>query len=273
MFLRDEDIKALIATNAIENVSDMTSDEDGSKSPIQPSSFDVSIGKIYVPGKFPEELGGVENPLTKNHTLAPGETAIVETAEILHLPEDVGSFGFPPTSVSNVAVLITNLGHIDPGYDGTIRFTLVNMGKNAYSLKARDVIHTMLFFKLNEAPKKCFRDRNPSISTINGLQGVNAELLSSLNTDFLNVGERASNAAKIAVNKQIPRWSMLTTIAVALIAAGFNYSSFNSKLDAFDKKIEQKLSSIELEEKVKELTEKVDKLTQEKNKLKDKVKK
>ena len=270
MFLRDEDIKKLISNNVIENISDTTSDVDGNKSPIQPCSFDVSIGKIYVPGIAPEELGGVKNPI-KNYTLGPGETAIVETAEVFHLPKNIGSFGFPPTSVSNVGVLITNLGHIDPGYDGTIRFTLVNMGKKAYSLKTRDVIHTMLFFKLALAPNKCFRERNPSITQPDGLQGVNAELLSSLNTDFLNVRERAKNAAKIAVNVQIPRWTMIGTIAVAVIAAIFNYNSFSSKLDAFDKKIEEKLSSIELEKKVEELTDKVNKLTKVKSENTKKV--
>jgi dCTP deaminase len=261
MFLRDEDIKNLIANKAIENMSDVTSDIDGRKSPIQPCSFDVSIGKIYVPGIAPGELGGVNNPI-KIHTLNPGETAIVETSEVFHLPQDVGSFGFPPTSVSNVGVLITNLGHVDPGYDGTIKFTLVNMGRKAYSLKARDVIHTMLFFRLAEAPMKCFRERDPSIDKKIGLQGVNAELLSSLNTDFLNVDERAKSAATIAVKANITLWSLIGTIVAALIYAAFSYSTFNSRLNSFDTKIEEKLSSIELEKKVKELTEKVDKLTQ-----------
>jgi dCTP deaminase len=264
MFLRDEDIKELIAAKAIENTADFTSDEDGNKSPIQPCSFDVSIGKIYVPGIAPEELGGINKPI-KTHTLGPGETVIVETAEVFHLPPNIGSFGFPPTSVSNVGVLITNLGHVDPGYDGTIRFTLVNMGKKAYSLKVRDVIHTMLFFKLAAVPTKCFRERNPSISKDDGIQGINAELLSSLNTDFLNVDERAKSAATIAVNTKIPRWTLVGAIATALIAGFFSYSNFDSRLNSFDKKIEERLSSLDLANKVKELTEKVDKLAQEKS--------
>src|SRR5687768_7061533 len=138
MFLRDEEIKKLIEDGYIENVRS-SGNWNSADSPVQPCSLDLRIGRIYLPTARDSALGSCEKPLTA-HTLGVGETVVVETMEVLHLPAHIGAFGFPPTSVSNVGVLVTNLGHIDPGFHGSIKFTLVNMGRKPYSLRRGDNI-------------------------------------------------------------------------------------------------------------------------------------
>ena len=257
MFLRDEDIKKLVNEGAITNVADMTSDPDGPKSPVQPSSIDLTIGKIFVPGAAPADAGGRDMP-KERHSLTPGETVVVETAESFHLPSSIGGFGFPPTSVSNVAVLVTNLGHIDPGYDGTIRFTLVNMGHEPYSLKVREPIYTLLLFKLQDLPTKDFRSRHPEIDPKAGYVGVRQELLNSLTRDFLDVGKRAEQAAKEAVTEELKnpyRTAMATGLGViATLILGI-YTSC-SRIEG----VEEKIPSLEnkLQDQISELRKQTD---------------
>jgi hypothetical protein len=51
-------------------------------SPIQPSSIDLHIGSIYLPGAKLSEKGSEITPLGA-HTLLPGQTAVVVTLETL----------------------------------------------------------------------------------------------------------------------------------------------------------------------------------------------
>ena len=254
MFLRDQDIRDLIAKGGIEHIADFTSDPDGPKSPVQPCSLDLTIGKIYVPGVPAEGPGGSENPKTANHLLQPGMTAVVETREVFHLPNNIGAFGFPPTAVSKVAVLLTNLGHIDPGYDGTIRFTLLNMGLDAYTLRVGDPIYTLLLFQLQQDSNKSYRDRHPQINTKTGSTGVDQPLLDSLSVDFLDVTSRAervaSEKAAEAVSKELRSRSVLTavmSVLTAIIAAaatlGVSMFSTCSRVD----RIEGGLSNLKAE--------------------------
>jgi deoxycytidine triphosphate deaminase len=83
-------------------------------SPVQPSSIDLHIGSIYVPGTKHGEDGSEDKALT-SHTLGPGQTALVTTLETLNLPNNVAAIGFPPSRISAQGILMTNPGHVDPG--------------------------------------------------------------------------------------------------------------------------------------------------------------
>src|SRR5260370_3383709 len=90
-------------------------------SPIQACSIDWRIGKIFIPGKTGKADGSQDCPL-ELHALESGQTAVVSTLEELCLPNDVAAIGFPPNRVSVKGMLMTNPGHIDPGYAGPMRF-------------------------------------------------------------------------------------------------------------------------------------------------------
>ena len=252
MFLRDEDIKSLVSNGSIINVADMTSNPDGPMSPIQPCSLDLTIGKIFLPRTASGNLGGCDIP-KEDHSLKVGETVVVETAEVFHLPRDIGGFGFPPTSVSNVGVLITNLGHIDPGYDGTIRFTLVNMGSHYYSLKKGQVIYTLLLFKLGAAPVQDYRERHPEVDRTIGFIGVKQELLYKLSRDFLDVEHRAQDAAKSSVTSELrtPLFTAMTTGIVAVLTLGggaglayYRVDQVEKNLTELENKLQNEISNL-----------------------------
>src|SRR5580658_9219122 len=103
-------------------------------SPVQPSSIDLHIGSILLPGTKLGMDGSEERPLS-TRSLGPGETAIITTLETLNLPSNVAAIGFPPSSVSKQGLLMTNPGHVDPGYVGPMHFTVINMGREEFSLR------------------------------------------------------------------------------------------------------------------------------------------
>src|SRR5205823_6027267 len=93
-------------------------------SPVQPCSLDLMIGNIFLPGAQRSEDGGEWRPEAA-YFLKPGQTAIVTTREHLSLPPNIAAFGFPPSHVSATGLLMTNPGHVDPGYSGQMRFTII----------------------------------------------------------------------------------------------------------------------------------------------------
>lgn len=211
MLLRDQDIIPLLAgTTPLIKYLKLPNDPYQKDSPIQPASIDISIGKIFVPGKTKDELGGENRHLT-THAVRPGETAVVETLEEFALPLDVAGVGFPPSHVSSLGLLMTNPGHIDPGFKGRLRFTVINMSKVDYCLTKGQPIVTVLLYKLSGPAHRGWLDAEikPSFQ----------DMLDQLSRDFLAVEERAERIAKRTVEKTGLWLQIGVPIMVALITA------------------------------------------------------
>jgi deoxycytidine triphosphate deaminase len=195
--LRDEELIAAItaqppAARYVEGVV-LPADPYSKDSPVQASSIDLHVGNIYLPGSKDSEEGGANNPKS-DHVLLTGETAVVTTKEILHLPGDVAGVGFPPSRVSFKGLLMTNPGHVDPGYDGLLRFTVINMAKEAYPLINGDRIVTLLLYKMNAGARSDWRQRNPGGG--NSPSPVNHANINRLARDFVDVVARAKKVAR-----------------------------------------------------------------------------
>jgi dCTP deaminase len=180
-----------------------------SKSPIQAATLDLSIGKIIVPEKDPCQYGGLSKPFESgNYAVPPGSTVVVETREQLDIPSNLAGFGFPPASVAVNGLLMVNAGFIDPGYKGGLSLTLINMGKEPYTLEVGRKIFTTQWFQLDEDTKV-----EADYSARSGeapKAGVSISQYSKLSHDFLDVDKRAW----VVVGKA----GFFTAVAVALIA-------------------------------------------------------
>ena len=208
--LRDEEIIAALtaqppAVPYVEGVV-LPVDPYSKDSPVQASSIDLRIGNIYLPGEKETDLGGAQNP-KQDYSLKTGETAVITTLETLHLPGDIAAFGFPPSRVSFKGLLMTNPGHVDPGYEGVMRFTVINMAKDPYHLERGGQIVTLLIFKLNDAAHRNWRQRSTAVPRL-----PNRADISRLSRDFVDVDERARKVAK----EYGIKWSAGITAAVAL---------------------------------------------------------
>lgn len=165
---------------------------------VQPASLDLHVGNIFVP---PKEEPKVEDPVdkrTREYMLHPGQTVVVETLEELALPDDIAAFGFPPTSISDRAVLMTNPGHIDPGFTGRLGFTLINMGREPFAVISGKPIVTLLLVRLGVPARSDFRQRNPNFANAD----PTTLDLHRLGRDFLDLDERARKAAEAVVRKE-----------------------------------------------------------------------
>ena len=182
------------------------------KSQLQPASFDLSVGKIYLPGVKEDDEGGVNHPLTW-HKLPRGSTAVILTKEELHLPDYLAAFGFCPSDISFKGLLMTNPGHVDPGYDGNMRFTVINMGSEPFELREGLQIATLLFFKIEAESPSSWRKNNPSLCN----RPITKADLSKLSVDFLDVEERAKNIAQSTVYRS-DRLFFFSTLLLSLLA-------------------------------------------------------
>jgi deoxycytidine triphosphate deaminase len=216
VFLTDAELRGILAHHPL--VTPLREDIDPASpaNPVQPASLDLTVGAIYVPGTKRGKLGGVGNPRS-SLPLGPGRTAVVKTRERCNLPSDIGAIGFPPSSVSAEGLLMTNPGHVDPGYRGVLSFTVINMGHESFQLDKNAPIVTLLFFRLGRAPDADYAQRSP------GNHGdVTEGRLAQLSPDFLDVDERALRAASQAEAKA-RRWGLGVPIVVAVIAVGGTY--------------------------------------------------
>lgn len=183
------------------------------KNQIQPSSLDLRIGLIYRP------------PLTEDHpvysetgvSLKPGETVVVETLEKIKLSNAYGSFGFPPAGLSQNSILMTNPGHIDPGYEGHLQFTLINMGRKDYVLSHNAVIVSLLVFKVDEAAVG-YKQLNGELES-----GPRPGVMQRLAPDFADFNGNVRQIVDKAVDDKV-RWQevwvkFLAPILVGVIAA------------------------------------------------------
>jgi dCTP deaminase len=209
------------------------------KSKVQAASLNLTIGEIYVPGTDPNKSGGANMP--KNEfTLQQGSTAVIKTAETLHLGPRLSGIAFPPATLSLKGLLTTNPGHIDPGYSGPLHITVINMSRVPFSLRAGDRIMRVLFLELAGDPTAPFNVRNPGTQSV----VITPALLDQLSVDFLDVEKRSGKIAKSAV-KKAAFFSIAIPIVVAALSVAGTILAGNLLIKDELKKMDVRLSLVE----------------------------
>ena len=230
----------------------------GGESAIQASSIDLHIGKVLLPNVEDNVSGSVKNPKSE-FVLELGHTGEIVTSEQVDLPEDIAAFGFPPSRLSSRGLLMTNPGHIDPGFSGRLRFTVMNIGKENIPLRKGDPIVTLLFFRLSGNAVAGYAQRK-------GLTGPISEPtqedVNRLSLDFLDVTARTNEAAKRAIAAAEfrakygpPALSALATIIVALVVGFFGYLK---PLDEVQMELKQVRQVLELTHDLRSRLDKID---------------
>ncbi len=263
MLMRDEDLHDLVKGNtSVVGGMQLTGDPFHKDSPIQSASIDLSIGGIWVPEVEPGNPGAFDKPRDA-HPLSTGHTAIVDTREKLSLPLNIAAIGFPPSHVSAKGILMTNPGHIDPGYTGHLTFTVINMGREPYTLRSGDVVVTILLFKLANPAKAGWSQRR------NGAEGlgVTEDVLSALSADFVDVERRAEKVAEKEGRKTVV-WGVLAPVVVGLLALLGVFlgtiASTNQRVSDLSEKLsvtQERLNRLELERRVKQLEQQTSQTT------------
>lgn len=211
----DKEIKKLVDQGCIKNIK--STGWEKKEDPIQASSIDLHIGNIYIPGKV--NNGG--KLLSKSEAyLKQGHTAVVETKEVLELPYNYSAIGFPASSkVSFKGLLMTNPGHVDPGYSGTLRFTVINMAEESFKLASNEPIATLLIFRLENAPQHDWLSRRGGkLPSSEESQKYIKENVDRLSVDFMNIDKRAESAVSKAQWRAAIISSVIAILGVAIAA-------------------------------------------------------
>lgn len=207
-------------------------------SPVQPSSIDLHIGQVSVPAERASQKP--DDVVSGRYHLQPGQTAIVTTREDLHMSPNLAAVGFPPSHVSIQGLLMTNPGHVDPGYVGKMHLTVINMSRDSIELRVGDPIVTVLFFELDGDVTADYRKRNPGAA-------VNPDV-NRLSRDFLNFTNRAKRIAK----EEVKRATLVAGLLAAVVALGAQFVPYY--LGGIE---EARRNEAVLEERVKVLQDKV----------------
>jgi dCTP deaminase len=209
-------------------------------------AIDLHVGEIFRPGTDKEKPGSADHPLKLAVTLKEGETALVRTREIFKLDAEHAAFVFPANQVSIQGLLMTNPGHVDPGYEGPIHVTVINMGRAAFPLRPGDRLLRAIIHRLD----------GPAVSPLAGSlpSPVTQELLSKLSPDFLSVQDRTAAAAKKEVAEAVKRGTLLQYLvpalasAVAVVATHYlEAAHYDARLKRLEEiKVKERLSALEL---------------------------
>jgi dCTP deaminase len=228
-----------------------TSSETGKwNSKIQPASLDLTIGRILLPVEGDGDDKVHEEP---SLSLGQGETVVVETHEYLSVPRTVAAIGFPPATISRDGLLMTNPGHVDPGFAGRLKFTVINLGKKLIELASGKPICTLLFFSIS-APDHSYDQLD---KTEKPAAPSDVALLSRLSKDFLNFNDRIKKsvdsglkAAQIntpIISGVLALFLTFVTSMVATQLSGVN--DLRVKIEGLEKTIANQEKAIEKLEK------------------------
>lgn len=162
---------------------------------VQPSSIDLTVKLIHIPDK---------NKTKKSHSIDPGETVILEINEVFSLSNDISGIVFSKNTLSKNGIIMTNPGHVDPGYKGILTLYLVNMSKETFNLREQDSVARLLLFKTS--------------SITSGYQGnsvtqVDEDQLNRMGKDFAGLNTRIT----FALGKVLAKWSVGLFVLVAIM--------------------------------------------------------
>ncbi|NHW02554.1 dCTP deaminase [Stutzerimonas degradans] len=237
---------------------------------IRGCSVDLHAGVIYKPGNKDGALGSASNPLKMGICLKEGETAVIQTVESFKLDSKHAAFVLPKSSVSIQGLLMTNPGHVEPGYVGPVHVTVINMGREPFSIKPGSKFLRAFIYELAEEVDSPYAATTPTLIT--------QELLEKLSPDFLSVAERASEAATRQIAKTGTKLQLLQLWVPVLVAAivgslGIYFSNtmvtskFDSRISDLEKanaieRLQKLESNYPTEKRLHNIESKLDKLTQ-----------
>jgi dCTP deaminase len=214
-------------------------------------AVELHIGDVFIPGSKEGRLGSTTAPRRNlPHCLHEGETAVISTLETFKLDDMHTAVVFPVSSVSFKGLLMTNPGHVDPGFTGALHVTVINMGSKPYPLEPGGRFLRALIFGLDT-----------KVSTSGGTaKTVSAELLDTLSPDFLSVRKRGVEAAKNEVAKSVrtntivtylvaPALATVAAAIAAIVTSSLAERAYSGRLE----KVQQELTDLKGAERLEKL--------------------
>lgn len=163
------------------------------------ASYDLSLGEeVYISGKEYPELLSNANPFV---SIPRGQFALLMTREYIKMPLD--HFGMISIKFSIKAQGLINISgfHVDPGFEGTIVFSVFNAGPSDVVLKYEDPVFIIFFCKLE-------REAKPYSGSMQGQRRLPTNLVTSL---------KGTSASLTDVDKRVRRLETIGWVILAFL--------------------------------------------------------
>lgn len=268
--LVDWQLKELLqrADSPIRNLDPDHTDLSSIDSQIQPCSIDLRIDEIVLPRQ--SVASSTSDLRATSHDLAVGSSVVVTTAEQIRMPKNLAGLLVAPARITRRGVMVLDVGHVDPGFEGSLSFTLINMGRHAMPLRRNLTVATMLLIQLNQPCEMGLMEQKG-----NQPYETKTDDRNHLASDFLSIEQRAKEAAckeaRRALGKSGWRYALISVflpitlgIAFAFITYSLQIAGRLSSLEgqvsriSTDSKINQKLNNLETQ--VKQIRDEASKL-------------
>jgi len=145
-----------------------------------------------------------------NYKLPPQGMAIVVFKEKLKLDKNIIGFANVKTTLTQKGIMATNIGIIDPGYEGFLSTLLINFGSSSYTLHEKESYLRLTFSKI--APDYDFKESKAI---------TEEEYIKKRQSDTDNLSEKFLNLS--TVNEEVFKRVMKSLIGLGII---FSASSF-----------------------------------------------
>lgn len=178
---------------------------------IQSSSVDLTASQIYVPESIKKinQVADISSLAIGQCMIEAGEAIVIELAEDIKIGKGFGGILMPPNALTKNGIIMTNPGHIDPGYSGKLTVCLINMGRYATALEPKSVVATLLLFSLSSMSDGY--QRGPGT-------GANLTQLSKLSKDFANISERSYSNIRKTIRQYLAGALIIVTLGVTVLA-------------------------------------------------------
>jgi dUTPase len=144
------------------------------------------------------------------------------------LPNNLGAIVFAKSGgIADRGILITNTGHVDPGYKGSLRYAVLNMGNEPFSIRVGDRLLKILFFRMSSDAAPDWSKLHPRI------ERPNLRTLGPLGREFAAFEERVVTLSRKVVDERFLQIGYITlaastvlSILLSLAALSLTYFTF-----------------------------------------------
>jgi deoxycytidine triphosphate deaminase len=180
---------------------------------LQPASIDITVGEIFIPPKADDDRKEVIS-FTNHFTLEVGSAVLIRSEQKFKLPSGLGGFVFPKNGhFALKGILITNFGHIDPGFEGHLKFTVINMGRETFDLEAGLQIASVVLFDLSSPANPPWQPRHDADDYVG-----QARRLPRVFMDFENTANRVARDQVRAEWRTKERLSFVVNLVASIMA-------------------------------------------------------
>jgi len=200
--------------------------DDINKTHLRNASYDMSTESII-------DMKGNKHDFYK---LPPQGMAIVVFKEKIKLSENIIGFAHVKTSLTQKGIMATNIGIIDPGYNGFLSTLLINFGNDTHSLHKGEAYLRLTFNKINDE----YQSDNSKLVQF-------PDYLKSRQSDTDNLSEKFLNLS--SVNNEVFNKVMKSLIGLGIIfsAASFAIGMYFQNKTANEKDQDKVLKSYDIQ--------------------------